>query len=179
MSQLKVPITPQDHVLGPSDALVTLVEYGDYECPHCAQAHPIVATLLRQFGDEIRFAFRHFPLTQVHPNAEAAAQSAEFCGAHGLFWEMHDALFANQAELSLPLLFALVRELGLSDARLEEALARETYASKVRSDFISGVRSGVNGTPSFFINGRRHDGSYAFDELYSAIEASRSPSVAV
>lgn len=171
MSELKVPITPQDHVLGPSDAPVTLIEYGDYECPHCAQAHPIVATLLKQFGDQIRFAFRHFPLSQVHPNAEAAAQSAEFCGVHGLFWEMHDSLYANQADLSLPLLFALVRELGLSDASLREALANGTCASKVRSDFLGGVRSGVNGTPCFFINGRRHNGSYAFDELYSAIEA--------
>jgi protein-disulfide isomerase len=173
MSQLKVPITPQEHVIGPSDAPVTLIEYGDYECPHCAQAHPIVATLLKQLGDQLRFAFRHFPLTQVHPNAETAAESAEFCGAHGLFWEMHDALYANQADLSLVLLFALVRELGLSDAGLRESLANGTYASKVRSDFLSGVRSGVNGTPCFFINGRRHNSSHAFDDLYAAIEASR------
>ena len=179
MSQLKVPVTPQDHVVGPSDAPVTLVEYGDYECPHCAQAHPIVATLVEQLGDQLRFAFRHFPLTQVHPNAEAAAQSAEFCGAHGQFWEMHDALYANQAALSLPLLFALVRELGLSDEGLRESLASGTYAPKIRSDFLSGVRSGVNGTPCFFINGRRHNGSYAFEELYSAIEEGRFHGVPV
>lgn len=179
MSQLKVPITSQDHVIGPSDAPVTLIEYGDYECPHCAQAHPIVATLLKQLGDQLRFAFRHFPLTQVHPNAETAAESAEFCGAHGLFWEMHDSLYANQADLSVPLLFALVRELGLSETRLRASLADETYRSKVRSDFLSGVRSGVNGTPCFFINGRRHNGSYVFDELYSAIEASRLHGVPV
>ena len=179
MSQLKMPITSQDHVLGPPDAPVTFVEYGDYECPHCAQAHPIVATLLRQFDGQIRFAFRHFPLSQVHPNADSAAQSAEFCGVHGLFWEMHDALYANQADLSVPLLFALVRELGLSEARLRESLADGTYESKVRSDFVSGVRSGVNGTPCFFINGQRHNGSYAFDELYSAIEASRLHGVPV
>jgi protein-disulfide isomerase len=179
MSQLKASITRQDHLIGPLDAPVTLVEYGDYECPHCAMAHPVVASLLKHFDDQLLFAFRHFPLTEVHPNAQAAAQSAEFCGAHGLFWEMHNSLFANQADLGLPLLFALVRELGLSDAQLGEALEQETYAPKVRNDFLSGVRSGVNGTPCFFINGQRHNGSYAFDELYAAIEASGSHRAAV
>jgi protein-disulfide isomerase len=143
---LRIPVTPRDHVLGPLNAPVTLVEYGDYECFHCA-------------------------LTQVHPHAEAAAESAEFCGAHGLFWEMHDGIYENQDRLGLPLLFALANGLGLSEAALRECLANGIYEEKVRSDFVGGVRSGVNGTPSFFINGRRHEGSYAFSDLVSAVEA--------
>jgi protein-disulfide isomerase len=170
MSTLKAPVTLRDHVLGPTNAPVTLVEYGDYECPHCAAAHPIVKLVLEHFGDRIRFVFRHFPLAQVHPNAETAAESAEFAGAHGRFWEMHDGIYENQDRLGLPLLFALVSAHGLSEADLREALVNGTYEEKVKSDFLSGVRSGVNGTPSFFINGRRHDGSYAFGDLVSAVD---------
>ena len=170
MSTLKAPVTLRDHVLGPTNAPVTMVEYGDYECPHCAAAHPIVKLVLEHFGDSIRFVFRHFPLAQVHPNAQTAAESAEFAGAHGRFWEMHDGIYENQDRLGLPLLFALVSALGLSEADLREALVNGTYEEKVKSDFLSGVRSGVNGTPSFFINGRRHDGSYAFSDLVSAVE---------
>lgn len=172
MSTLKVPLTPHDHVLGPSTAPVTMVEYGDYECPHCAAAHPIVNLVLEHFGDNIRFVFRHFPLSQIHPNAEAAAESAEFCGASGRFWEMHDGIYDNQDQLGLPLLLALVNALGMSEVALREALVNGTYEPKVKSDFIGGVRSGVNGTPAFFINGRRHDGSYAYSDLVSAVEAS-------
>jgi protein-disulfide isomerase len=171
MSTLKVPVTPLDHVLGPANAPVTLVEYGDYECPHCGAAHPIVKLVLEHFGKKVRYVFRHFPLSQVHPNAEAAAESAEFAGAHGQFWEMHDGIFDNQDRLGLPLLFALTSALGLSEAGLRQALVDRTYAERVRSDFLGGVRSGVNGTPSFFINGRRHDGSYAFGDLAAAVEA--------
>jgi protein-disulfide isomerase len=171
MSTLKAPITQRDHVLGPAHAPVTLIEYGDYECPHCAAAHPVVQRVLEYVGDRIRFAFRHFPLNQIHPNAEAAAESAEFCGAHGRFWQMHDGIYSNQDQLSPPLLFALASALGLSEAELREAFVNGTYADKVKSDFLGGVRSGVNGTPSFFINGSRHEGSYAFGDLVSALEA--------
>jgi protein-disulfide isomerase len=148
-----------------------MVEYGDYECPHCGAAHPIVKLVLEHFGKNIRFVFRHFPLSQVHPNAEAAAESAEFAGAHRRFWDMHDAIYENQDRLGLPLLFALSGALGLSEASLREALVNGTYADKVKADFLGGVRSGVNGTPSFFINGRRHDGTYAFADLVAAVEA--------
>jgi protein-disulfide isomerase len=171
MSTLKVPVTPRDHILGPANAPVTLVEYGDYECPHCGAAHPIVKLVLEQFGDSMRFVFRHFPLSQIHPNARPAAESAEFAGAHGRFWETHDGIYENQDRLGLPLLFALASALGLSEAELREALVNGTYTDKVKSDFLGGVRSGVNGTPSFFINGQRHDGSYAFGDLVSAVEA--------
>jgi protein-disulfide isomerase len=169
MASLRVPVTPRDHFRGPANAPVTLVEYGDYECPHCGLAHPNVKLVLEHFGRKLRFVFRHFPLSQVHPHAEAAAESAEFAGEYGRFWEMHDGIYENQDRLGLPLLFALVGALGLSEAGLREALATGEFAPKVRADFRSGVRSGVNGTPTFFINGERHDGTYQFDDLAVAI----------
>jgi protein-disulfide isomerase len=171
MATLKAPLTPHDHTRGPANAPVTLVEYGDYECPQCGLAHPIVKLIEKQFGSRSRFVFRHFPLAQVHPNAEAAAESAEYAGAHGLFWEMHDGIYQNQDRIGLPLFFALAGWLGLSEVGLREALVNGTFEPKVRADFLGGVRSGVNGTPTFFINGRRHDGSYAFEDLSAAIEA--------
>ena len=148
-----------------------MVEYGDYECPFCGQSHPIVNSILKHFGDDLSLVYRHFPLTQVHPHAQSAAETAEFAGAHGRFWEMHDALFANQQRLGLPLYLALATALKLSQEELLTALETGRYAPKIRRDFIGGVRSGVNGTPSFFINGYRYDGSYDFDSLVSAIDA--------
>ena len=171
MSRLRVPVTQHDHCLGPPNAAVTLVEYGDYECPHCGLAHPIVKLVRAHFGDNLQFVFRHFPLSQAHPNAESAAEAAEYAGAHGRFWEMHDAVYENQDRLGLPLLFALVGGLGLSESGLRNALVNGEYEPKVRSDFLGGVRSGVNGTPTFFINGQRHDGSYAFEDLVAGVEA--------
>jgi protein-disulfide isomerase len=170
MAMLKVPVTSDDHVSGPADAPVTLVEYGDYECPHCGAAHPIVNLVRRQFAQDLRFVFRHFPMSMAHPNAESAAETAEFAGANGLFWEMHDVLYDNQDQLGLLLYLTLADALGLSEAALRQALADGTFAPKVRKDFLGGVRSGVNGTPTFFINGRRHDGTYAFEDLAAAIE---------
>jgi protein-disulfide isomerase len=138
-------------------------------------AHPIVKAVQESLGPRLRFVFRHFPLTEIHPFAQSAAEAAEFAGAHRKFWEMHDGLFANQELLqegasAIRLLFALADTLGLSGDRLRDALESGEYAPKVREDFMGGVRSGVNGTPTFFINGRRHDGSYAFDDLAAAIE---------
>jgi protein-disulfide isomerase len=168
---LRVPVTSHDHFLGPEHAPVTMVEYGDYECPYCGAAHQVIKALLPEFGPTVRYVFRHFPLTEIHPHAAAAAETAEFAGAHNRFWEMHDSLFANQRDLSLPVLLQIAVALGLSDRDLREALATGRYAPKVQSDFLGGVRSGVNGTPTFFINGRRHEGSFAFDDLASAIMA--------
>jgi protein-disulfide isomerase len=170
MGTLQVLVTQRDHIKGHANAPVTLVEYGDYECPGCGAAHPIVNLVLEHFGPRLRFVFRHFPLTQVHPNAEPAAESAEFAGAHGLFWEMHDGIYENQDRLSPPLLLALARALGLSELELRNALVSGKYAPKVKGDFLGGVRSGVNGTPSFFINGHQHKGTYAFEDLVQAIE---------
>jgi protein-disulfide isomerase len=171
MGTLKVPVTLHDHVKGPATAPVTLVEYGDYECPGCGAAYPIVNLVLEHFGPKIRFVFRHFPLTQVHPNAEPAAETAEFAGAHRLFWEMHDGIYENQERLSPQLLFALANALGLSDVELRDVLLNEKYGPKIKSDFLGGVRSGVNGTPTFFINGQQHLGTYALDDLLLAIES--------
>src|SRR5258705_7547088 len=162
MDNLRTPIMKSDHVRGPESAPVTLVEYGGYECPHCALAHPIVDRVQLYFSGRMRFAFRHFPLTEVHPHAEIAAESAEFAGTAGLFWDMHDALFRNQGRLSVTTIFLISEDLGLSEAALRHALETGQFRNKVRNDFLGGVRSGVNGTPAFFINGLRHDGPYDY-----------------
>ena len=170
MATLKFPVTPYDHAKGPANAPVTLLEYGDYECPSCGLAHPITEQIQKHFGQRLRFVFRHFPLSQAHPNAESAAQTAEFAGANGKFWDMHRDLYDNQDGLGLPFYLALASLLGLSQLELREALISGTFVPKVRADFLSGARSGVNSTPCFFINGVRHEGTYAFQELGAAIE---------
>jgi protein-disulfide isomerase len=170
MTKLKVPVSPEDHVRGPEDAEITLVEYGDYECPHCALAYPIVKRILKHFEKRIRFAFRNFPLTELHPNAESAAETAEFAGAHGKFWEMHDLLFENQSHLGGARLLELARKLQLTPAALSQALKEGQFTDHVRADFSGGVRSGVNGTPTFFINSYRHDGAFSFANLVQAID---------
>jgi protein-disulfide isomerase len=171
MSMLKIPVTERDHIRGGADARATLVEYGDYQCPHCAAAHPVVSQVLAGFGPRLRFVYRHFPLTQIHPHAQAAAETAEFAAAHGQFWKIHDMLFENQQRLGLPLLILLTRSLQLPVHKLEEALLSQTYAPKVQSDFIGGVRSGVNGTPAFFIGDQRYDGPHDLASLALAINA--------
>jgi protein-disulfide isomerase len=169
MAALKIPVSPNDHIEGEPNAPATLVEYGDYECPQCGAAHPMIKRLQKHFGRELRFVFRHFPLTEIHPNAESAAETAEFAGAHHRFWDMHDLLFGNQDHLSLLLLLGAAKTLGLPEQELRKALANETYAPKVYGDFIGGVRSGVNGTPTFFVNGLRHDGPFDYESLGLAI----------
>ena len=171
MASLKVPVTAADHIQGNEEAPVTLLEYGDYECPHCGHAHPIVKQVQRHYGDRLRFVFRNFPLTEIHPLAEPAAEAAEFAGVHGKFWEMHDAIYDNQERLSLPLLPELADELGLSRNNVRVALAEHEFQPKIKHDFMGGVRSGVNGTPTFFINGVRHDGAFEFEDLVAAIDA--------
>lgn len=170
MGTLKVPVTQHDHILGSANAPVTLVEYGDYECPFCGAAYPIVNQVVQHFGPKLRYVFRHFPLTEVHPDAEPAAESAEFAGAHSRFWEMHGGLYENQDRLGTPLLFALAEALRLPQSELRASIATEKYAPKIKGDFIGGVRSGVNGTPAFFVNGSQHDGTFEFADLVSAIE---------
>ena len=170
MAHLKVPVTSRDHVQGSESAEVTLVEYGDFECPHCGRAYGVVKQVQAHFGDRLRFVYRHFPLREIHPQAEAAAETSEFAAARHRFWEMHDLLFENQQALGLPLMAESAEALGLSAAELREALAGGQYASKVQADFLGGVRSGVNGTPTFFIDGERHEGSYELAGLVSAIE---------
>jgi protein-disulfide isomerase len=169
MATLKVQVTAEDHAQGPEDAAVTLVEYGDYECPHCGRAYPIVHQVQKHFGERLRFVFRNFPLTQMHRQAEAAAEVAEFAGAQGRFWEMHGRLFENQERLGEALFLELSKELGLSTTAMRQALEQRTFEARVRADFTGGIRSGVNGTPTFFISGHRHNGSFEFDALVAAI----------
>jgi protein-disulfide isomerase len=171
MAQLRIPVTPADHVIGDENAAVTIVEYGDYECPFCAAAHPIVKQVLARHGGRLRFVFRHFPLTEMHPHAEPAAETAEFAGAHGLFWPAHDAIYANQQRLNVPLLIALAASLKLSTVGLRDALAEHRFLPKIQADFAGGVRSGVNGTPTFFINGMRFDHPAGAAVLPAAIDA--------
>src|SRR6202163_3093087 len=139
MTKLKTPLSADDHIQGAENAEVTLVEYGDYECPHCAHAYPMVKRIQMRFGDRLHFVFRNFPLTQSHPHAESAAETAEFAGANGKFWEMHDGLFENQERLSLPLYSELAQEFTLSPADLRQALEEGTYKNRVRADFSGGV----------------------------------------
>ncbi|HKY33911.1 MAG TPA: DsbA family protein [Candidatus Polarisedimenticolia bacterium] len=173
--RLSVPVDPRrDHIQGPPHAPLTLVEYGDYECPYCAMAYPVVKAVQREMGRELRFVFRHFPLTSVHPHAQAAAEAAEAAGAQGRFWEIHGMLYRHQDMLGSPPLLA--SRLDLDMARFMNELMNRVHAARVREDFVSGVRSGVNGTPAFFINGIRHDGSWDVETLVSALEG--TPEVA-
>jgi protein-disulfide isomerase len=169
-AKLRVPVNDQDHVLGPADAPVTLLEYGDYECPHCGRAHPIVAAILRRLGNQVRFAYRHFPLTQIHPHAQHAAEIAEAAAEQGQFWAMHDLLFENQEALEDEDLLEYAAELGIDPEWAASALEGERYTEKVQGDFMSGVRSGVNGTPTFFVNGVRHDGPWDEASLLDALQ---------
>jgi protein-disulfide isomerase len=169
MSKLLVPVHADDHRQGSADAEWTLVEYGDYQCPICGQAYPIVKQLQERLGDRLLFVFRNFPLRQIHPHAEHAAETAEFAAAHGRFWEMHDLLFENQQDLQDERLFELAVQIGLSTHQLRRSLDSETYLGRIDLDFREGIRSGVNGTPTFFINGVRHDGSFDFDTLLRAL----------
>jgi protein-disulfide isomerase len=171
MTKLSAPVSAKDHRQGDPDAPCTLVEYGDYQCPSCGQAYPIVKRVQKHYGKRLSFIFRNFPLTQMHPFAEPAAETAEFAGANGKFWGMHDLLFENQARLGDDeLLPELAQQLHLAPAKLLEALESKEFEPRVKSDFSSGVRSGVNGTPTFFINGQRHDGAYDFASLVEAID---------
>ena len=170
MAKLKTTVTPEDHIQGPEDAEVILVEYGDYECPYCGRAYSIIKRIQKHFGQRLGFVFRNFPLSEMHPHAESAAEAAEFAGAHGKFWEMHDLLFENQERLSEPLYLELAEELSLPPEALRQAIEEGKYMPHVRADFSSGVRSGVNGTPTFFINEERHDGSFDYETLLLAIQ---------
>jgi protein-disulfide isomerase len=168
--KLVLPVGKRDHIQGPATAFVTLVEYGDYECPYCGQAYIVVKALQRQLGDQMRFVFRNFPLTTVHPHAENAAEVAEAAGAQHKFWPMHDILFEHQSALSDRYLKEYAAQLGLVVLRLTREMVEHRYAPRVREDFMSGVLSGVNGTPTFFINGLRYDGSSDPVSMLEAIE---------
>jgi protein-disulfide isomerase len=167
---LTPPLSPsRDHLAGPPNAAITLVEYGDYECPYCGMAHPIVKAIQQAFEGRLCFAFRHFPLIAVHPHAEPAAEAAEAAGAQGRFWEMHDELFRHQDRLDGPALVGYGQAIGLEVPRFVRELADRAYLPRVREDFASGVASGVSGTPTFFINGVRHEGPWDVETLTAAL----------
>ena len=171
---LSVPVNENDHIEGPENAEITLVEYGDYECPHCGRAYSIVKKIQEQMGDKLRFVFRNFPLAQSHPHAMHAAEAAEIAAQDGKFWEMHDILYENQNALDDQSLISYAEEIGLDSDKFAEDLENDTFEEKVREDFMSGVESGVNGTPSFFINGVRYNGSWDYENLLEALENANS-----
>ena len=168
---LTLPVTEdRDHIQGPTEAAVTLVEYGDYECPYCGAAYPIIKEVQSRMGERLRFVFRNFPITTSHPHAEQAAETAEAAAAQGRFWQMHDLLYENQRRLRDPDLRDYAERLALDVERFDKELADHVHAARVREDFMSGVRSGVNGTPTFYINGTRHDDSYEVETMVAALE---------
>jgi protein-disulfide isomerase len=155
--RLTMPVAARDHALGPTSALVTLVEYGDFECPHCQAAYPHLRAIRERFGDRLRIVFRHFPLTNVHPHAQAAAEVSEWAAAEGQFWPMHDALYEEKT-LSEPLFVRLADRLKLDGASLARSLQEHRFFARVKEDFLGAIKSGVKGTPAFFINDLRHQG---------------------
>ena len=168
-----LPMPDRDHIQGPIDAPIALVEYGDYECPYCGEAYPIVKAIQERLGDRLCFAFRNFPLVNSHPHAEHAAETAEAAGTQGRFWEMHDLLYENQDALEDEYLARYAATLGLDAERLIKEVLADTHTARVREDFRSGARLGVNGTPSFFINGVRYDGRTDVAGLLTALTGDR------
>ena len=175
-ARLAVPVSERDHARGPATAAVTLVEYGDYECPYCRAAEPIVEDLRGLLRDDLRVVFRHFPLTRVHPRAQQAAEVAEAAGAQGRYFEMHAALYAHADALADADLARYAADLNLDADRFRRDLAGHTYAGHIREDFLGGRRSGVNGTPTFFLDGERYDGLVGIRQLLAAIRE-RHPDV--
>jgi protein-disulfide isomerase len=167
--KLAVPLNHLDHVLGSAQAPVTLVEYGDFECPQCKLAYPAVQLLIKTFGSAVRFAYRHFPLLEVHPHAELAAEAAEAAGAQGKFWPMHDLLFENQQHLKASHLRAYAQRLELDLSRYDYEMDDHVYLQRVREHVASGVASGVRGTPGFYMNGVPQDVSFGFEHLMEAV----------
>ncbi|HSL00054.1 MAG TPA: thioredoxin domain-containing protein [Rubrobacteraceae bacterium] len=169
-SRLTAPVRGSDHVRGPENAPVTLVQYGDYECPHCARAHPVVREALDRADGRLRFVFRHFPLDSVHQNSRLAAEAAEAAGAQGMFWEMHDLLYEERGRLSESDLVRHAARLGLDSVRFEEDLTSRRHAARLSEDRAGGERSGVGGTPTFFLNGVRYRGSLDAESLLAEVE---------
>jgi protein-disulfide isomerase len=172
-AQLTMPVSERDHASGPLSAPLVLVEYGDYECPHCGDAYSVVKQLRKDFGPALTFVYRNFPLTSVHKHAQRAAETAEWAAIAGKFWEMHDHLFEHQDRLDDKGLLASAAALALDPRDLQTAWHSHSLIPRVKEDFLSGLNSGVTGTPKFFINGRRHDGLASVAELTAALDAAR------
>lgn len=167
--KLTLPVGQRDHIQGLDTAPVALVEYGDYECPYCGDANPIIKEVEKNLGNKLRFIFRNFPITQIHPHAQHAAEAAEAAAAQNKFWEMHDYLYEHQQALDDNHLEKYASKLGLDITQFNHDMASHAYAQRVREDFLSGVRSGVNGTPTFYINGIRYNGSWNLETLLKTL----------
>jgi protein-disulfide isomerase len=167
---LAVPVGKRDHIQGPSSAVVTLVEYGDYQCPFCGDAYPIIKSLQTHFGDRLQFVFRNFPLARIHRYAQGAAEAAEATDAQGKFWEMHDYLFEHQDALDVESLMRAAGALGLDQVKFGHEVTEHAYADRVQQDIDSGIESGVTGTPTTFVNGVRNDDDDDFETLKAKIE---------
>src|SRR5258708_615002 len=168
--KLRPPVSEKDHIQGAAAATLELVEYGDYQCPHCGHAYPIIKRIQQELGNTLKFVFRNFPLSEAHPQVFIAAVAAEAAGKQNAYWEMHDLIFENQQLLPRLPFITFAQTLGLDTGKFEEDLADTTLATKVEADFDSGIRSGVNGTPSFFINGLRYDDSWEEKRLLAQLK---------
>jgi protein-disulfide isomerase len=167
---LALAVGKRDHIQGPSSATVTLMEYGDYQCPFCSDTHSIIRKLQKHFGDQLRFVFRNFPQTKIHAYAQRAAEAAEAAGGQGKFWEMHDYLFEHQEALDAENLVQAAVALRLDKVKFSRDVAEQAYADRVQQDVQSGIDSGVGGTPTIFLNGVRHDDEDDFETLKAKIE---------
>jgi protein-disulfide isomerase len=170
MSTLTPPVNDQDHMQGSPDAPIVLVEFGDFECPHCKAAYPVVKTIQAELGDQLCFVFRNFPLVEIHPHALLAAEASEAAGAQGRFWQMHDMLFENAPDLTFEDILTYAEDIGLNLPQFIQDLRSERYLPQVEEDIESGMHSGVQGTPTFFINGVRHEGGYDLESLLGALQ---------
>ena len=170
-NSLSEPVGPEDHVQGPDNAPVTLLEYGDYQCSYCGDLYPVLKEVQKQVGKSLRFVFRNFPITSIHPQAFIAAEAAEAAAGQGRFWQMHDKLYENQFDLSAESIAIYAEQVGLDMERFVREVNDQTYAKRIRQDFQGGVMSGVNGTPSLFINGERYDGDRDARSIVAALKA--------
>ncbi len=170
MPGLKPPFSKADHYKGDLESAVQLLEYGDFQCPHCGAAHPMLKKIEKRFGSRMLFIFRHFPLSELHPYAKIAAIASEAAARQGSFWEIFDLIFENQSRLNREMLLGLAKSLHLNLKKFQTDLEDPALAEKVESDFESGILSGVNGTPSFYINGEKYNGPYTFESLSLAVD---------
>ncbi|CAM4346581.1 Protein-disulfide isomerase [Pedobacter westerhofensis] len=170
-NDLSIPVNENDHIQGNPDAPLVLVEYGDYECIHCRRAYPVIKKLQRHLGDDLCFVFRNFPLGQSHPHAQHAAEASEIADQAGKFWEYHDHLYEHQEALDDASLQAYAEQFGIAAAEFSGSLENEEFRDKVQKSFLSGVESGVNGTPSFFVNGSRYDGDWEYEPFIAYLSS--------
>jgi protein-disulfide isomerase len=169
MATLVIPVSTHDHARGPPDGPLTLVFYGDFQCPHCAQAYQDAGQIANELRDALRLVFRHFPLNELHPRAQRAAEAAEAAASQGRFWEVADLLYGNQKELDDNSLARYAKKANVDPRRFKKELSSGIHAARVRADFLGGVRSGVKGTPTFFINGKRYEGMFKLDAFVAAL----------